>query len=129
MSDILIYQTEDGRTQVNLLVQEHTVWFNQSQLAELFDTSVPNIATHIKNIFEDKELDEDSVIKNFLITAADGKQYQVKHYERQKHAQSQTNGSVCRRTIRAIQAKLFGTHGAAGGSGRYYRIGSVETII
>ena len=80
MSDILIYQTEDGRTQVNLLAQEHTVWLNQSQLAELFDTSVPNIATHIKNIFEDKELDEDSVIKDFLITAADGKQYQVKHY-------------------------------------------------
>ena len=80
MSDILIYQTEDGRTQVNLLVQEHTVWLNQSQLAELFDTSVPNIATHIKNILEDKELYEDSVIKDFLITATDGKQYQVKHY-------------------------------------------------
>ena len=94
MSDILIYQTEDGRTQVNLLVQEHTVWLNQSQLAELFDTSVPNIATHIKNILEDKELDEDSVIKDFLITAADGKQYQVKHYGRQRHVQPQTNGSV-----------------------------------
>ena len=73
MSDILIYQTEDGRTRVNLLVQEHTVWLNQSQLAELFDTSVPNIATHIKNILEDKELDENSVVKDFLITAADGK--------------------------------------------------------
>ena len=94
MSDILIYQTEDGRTQVNLLVQEHTVWPNQSQLAGLFDTSVPNIATHIKNILEDKELDEDSVIKDFLITAADGKQYQVKHYGRQRHVQPQTNGSV-----------------------------------
>ena len=96
MSDILIYQTEDGRTQVNLLAQEHTVWLNQSQLAELFDTSVPNIATHIKNILEDKKLDEDSVIKDFLITAADGKQYQVKHYGRQRHAQPQANGSVCR---------------------------------
>ena len=114
MSDILIYQTEDGRTRVNLLVQEHTVWLNQSQLAELFDTSVPNIAMHIKNILEDKELDEDSVIKDFLITAADGKQYQVKHYGRQRHTQPQTNGSVCRRTIRAVQAKPFGTHGAAG---------------
>ena len=73
MSDILIYQTEDGRTRVNLLVQEHIVWLNQSQLAEFFDTSVPNIAMHIKNIFEDKELVEDSVIKDFLITAADRK--------------------------------------------------------
>ena len=80
MSDILIYQTEDGRTQVNLLVQEHTVWLNQSQLAELFDTSVQNIGLHIKNILEDNELDRNSVIKDFFITAADGKQYQVKHY-------------------------------------------------
>ena len=80
MSDILIYQTEDGRTQVNLLVQEHTVWLNQSQLAELFDTSVQNIGLHIKNILEDNELNGNSVIKDFFITAADGKQYQVKHY-------------------------------------------------
>ena len=80
MSDILIYQTEDGRTRVNLLVQEHTVWLNQSQLAELFDTSVQNIGLHIKNILEDNELDGNSVIKDFFITAADGKQYQVKHY-------------------------------------------------
>lgn len=80
MSDILIYHTEDGKSQVNLLVQYETVWLNQSQLAELFDTSVPNIVTHIKNILEDNELDGNSVIKDFLITAADGKNYQVKHY-------------------------------------------------
>ena len=73
VSEILIYQTEDGRTQVNLPVQEHTVWLNQSQLAELFDTSVQNIGLHIKNIFEDNKLDEDLVIKDFLITAADRK--------------------------------------------------------
>ena len=72
MSEILIYQTEDGRTRVNLLVQEHTVWLNQSQLAELFDTSVQNIGLHIKNIFEDNELYGNSVIKDFFITAADG---------------------------------------------------------
>lgn len=69
MSDILIYHTEDGKSQVNLLVQYETVWLNQSQLAELFDTSVPNIVTHIKNILEDNELDGNSVIKDFLITA------------------------------------------------------------
>lgn len=80
MSEILIYQTEDGQSQVNLLVQEHTVWLNQSQLAELFDTSAQNIGAHIKNILEDKELDGNSVIKNFFITATDGKNYQVKHY-------------------------------------------------
>lgn len=70
MSEILIYQTEDGRIQVNLLVQEHTVRLNQSQLAELFDTSVQNIGLHIKNILEDNELDGNSVIKDFFITAA-----------------------------------------------------------
>lgn len=80
MPDILIYHAEDGKSQVNLLVQYETVWLNQSQLAELFDTSVPNIVTHIKNILEDNELDGNSVIKDFLITAADGKNYQVKHY-------------------------------------------------
>ena len=52
MSDILTYQTEDGRTQVNLLAQEHTVWLNQSQLAELFDTSVQNIGLHIKTYWK-----------------------------------------------------------------------------
>lgn len=80
MSDILIYHTEDGKSQVNLLVQYETVWLNQSQLAELFDTSVPNIVTHIKNILEDNELDGNSVIKDFLITAADVKTFKNKHF-------------------------------------------------
>ena len=53
---------------------------NQNQLAELFDTSVPNIAIHIKNILEDNELDEKSVIKDYLITAADGKKYNTALY-------------------------------------------------
>jgi len=53
---------------------------NSNQLAELFDTSVQNIALHIKNILEDNELDENSVIKDYLITAKDGKQYQVKDF-------------------------------------------------
>lgn len=55
-------------------------WLTQSQLAELFDTSVQNISEHIKNILNDNELDKNSVIKEYLITAQDGKQYQVKHY-------------------------------------------------
>ena len=62
------------------MVVENEAWLTQNQLAELFDTSVQNIALHIKNILEDNELDENSVIKDYLITAQDGKQYQVKHY-------------------------------------------------
>lgn len=80
MSDLLIYNTEDGKTKVALFTAEGDVWLTQNQLAELFDTSVQNVGTHIKNILEDKELDEISVIKDFFITAADGKNYSVKHY-------------------------------------------------
>ena len=80
MDNLIIYNTDDGQSHVSLLVSDGEAWLTQNQLAELFSTSVPNIATHIKNILEDKELNEVSVIKDFLITAQDGKQYQVKHY-------------------------------------------------
>lgn len=80
MNDLIIYNTDDGKANVALLVTDNEAWLTQNQLAELFDTSVQNIALHIKNILEDNELDENSVIKDFLITASDSKQYQVKHY-------------------------------------------------
>ncbi|OOH90865.1 hydroxyacid dehydrogenase [Pasteurellaceae bacterium 15-036681] len=80
MSDLIIYNTDDGKTKVRLLAVDNDVWLTQNQLSDLFDTSVPNITIHIKNILEDKELDEISVIKDYLITAQDGKQYEVKHY-------------------------------------------------
>jgi len=79
--DFLFYRTEDGATRVRLLVDGQTVWMPQKAIAELFDTSVPNINQHIRNILEENELGDHSVIKNFLITALDGKQYQTKHYE------------------------------------------------
>ena len=80
MSDLIIYRTEDGTNKVSLLVRDNEAWLTQNQLAELFATSVQNIAEHIKNILKDNELDENSVIKDYLITAGDGEQYQVKHY-------------------------------------------------
>ena len=79
-SSIIIYNTEDGKTKVSLYAQDGTVWLNQNQLAELFATSVPNINMHINNILKDKELDKNSVIQYFLITAADGKNYNVAFY-------------------------------------------------
>ena len=77
MDNIIIYNTKDGKSHVSLLVSDQQAWLTQSQLAELFATSSPNIATYIKNILADKELDANSVIKDFLITAQDGKQYSI----------------------------------------------------
>ncbi len=79
-SGIIIYQTDDGRTRVDARFQDETVWLSQKLMAELFEVTIPAINQHLKNIFETGELDEDSVIKNFLITAADGKTYATKHY-------------------------------------------------
>lgn len=77
---IIIYNTADGRASVALFARDGMVWMNQNQLAELFDTSVPNISMHISNILNDKELHASSVIKDYLSTAADGKEYSVAFY-------------------------------------------------
>jgi hypothetical protein len=79
-SQILIYQTESGQTKLEVLLEDETVWLTQKLMAELFQTTIPNINIHIKNIFEEEELDPDSVIKFFLTTAADGKNYRTKFY-------------------------------------------------
>lgn len=78
--NMIIYHTEDGKVKIALMAKDGQVWMNQSQLAELFSTSIPNINTHIANILKEGELSEDSVIKYYLITAADGKEYNVKFY-------------------------------------------------
>ena len=80
MNDLIIYNTDDGKSHVALLVVENEAWLTQNQIAELFNTSVQNITTHMQNILQDKELDEFSVIKDYLITAKDSKQYQVKDF-------------------------------------------------
>lgn len=79
-NNIIIYNTADGKASVSLLTKDGTAWMNQSQIAELFATSKPNISMHISNILEEGELDENSVVKNYLTTAADGKNYSVSHY-------------------------------------------------
>ncbi len=78
--NVIIYKTQDGKTSVSLLTREGTVWMNQNQLAELFDTSVPNISMHVSNILNENELDANSVIKDYLTTAQDGKNYTVTFY-------------------------------------------------
>ncbi len=73
--ELIIYKTDDGKADVKLYSKDGVVWMNQQQMALLFDTSKPNISMHIANILQDKELDENSVIKDYLTTAADGKNY------------------------------------------------------
>ncbi len=79
-SQIIIYQTEDGNTQIDVRLENDTVWLNQAQMVELFQTSKQNISLHVINIFKEGELREDSVVKEYLTTAADGKKYRNKYY-------------------------------------------------
>ena len=69
--DIIIYRTADGRASVALYARDGKIWLNQQQMAELFATSKPNISMHISNILKERELYADSVVKEFLTTAAD----------------------------------------------------------
>lgn len=78
--NIIIYNTEDGKAKVILYAKDGNVWMSQNQLAELFATSVSNISMHISNILKDNELQEISVVKNYLTTATDGKKYNVTFY-------------------------------------------------
>ena len=79
-SEIIIYQTEDGNTKIDVKFQDETVWLTQAQLCELYQTSKSNISEHIKHIFEEGELEEDSVVRKFRTTGADGKNYNITHY-------------------------------------------------
>jgi hypothetical protein len=79
-SEIILYQTEDGRTRLEVKLENETVWLSQKQLAELFQKDVRTINEHIQNVFAEGELEANSVIRNFRITAADGKSYRVDHY-------------------------------------------------
>ena len=78
--DILIYQSDDGKTNIEVKVQDETVWLTQQQLVELFQSSKSNVSEHIKHIFEEGELDKESVVRKFRTTASDGKNYNMTYY-------------------------------------------------
>lgn len=78
--EIIIYQSEDGTSKLDVTLEDETVWLTQAQLVDLFQSSKANVSEHIKNIIREGELDEDSVVRKFRITASDGKLYLVKHY-------------------------------------------------
>ena len=77
---IIIYNTDDGKASVILYAKDGNIWMNQNQMAELFATSKQTISYHMANILEESELDVNSVVKDYLTTASDGKNYQVTFY-------------------------------------------------
>lgn len=79
-SNLLLYQTEDGKQRIEVRLEEETVWLTQRQMSELFQTTPENITIHLKNIFSEEELDQNSVTKESLVTARDWKNYRTKLY-------------------------------------------------
>jgi hypothetical protein len=79
-NDILLYSTANGTVKVEVLYEDETFWLNQKRMAELFGTTRENVTLHLKNIFSNEELEENSVCKKFLHTAADGKNYNTQFY-------------------------------------------------
>ena len=76
----IMYTTDDGKVEIEVRLEDENVWLTQNSMAELFDTTRNNITMHIKNIFEEGELQENSVSKESLLTAKDGKNYKTKFY-------------------------------------------------
>jgi hypothetical protein len=79
-SELLLYKTEDGQTKIEVRLEDETVWLTQADLVELFQSSKSNISEHIKHIFDEGELKQNSVVRKFRTTASDGKQYQTTFY-------------------------------------------------
>ena len=80
MSDIIIYNTADGKAEIKLYADNGTVWLTQAQIAELFNTTKQNISNHISKVFSENELERNSVVKYYLTTAKDGKEYNTAYY-------------------------------------------------
>lgn len=78
--EIIIQQTNDGKNKIDVKLERETVWLTQTQLVELYQSSKSNVSEHIKHIFEEKELEENSVVRKFRTTADDGKTYNVTYY-------------------------------------------------
>ncbi len=78
--EFLFYQSQDGKTRLQVRLENESVWLTQAQMAELFQTTIPNVSMHIRNVFAEGELSADSVVKEFLTTAADGKNYTTRFF-------------------------------------------------
>ena len=80
MSEFIIYKSNNGQIKLEVNLSDETVWLTQRQLSELFNKKTSTISEHINNIFKEGELNKDPVVRNFRITAADGKSYDTQHY-------------------------------------------------
>ncbi len=85
LGEIIIYQTEDGLTKLEVKMENDTVWLTQAQLVELYQSSKANVSEHIAHIFEEGELSKEAVVRKFRTTASDGKKYNVLYYNMDKH--------------------------------------------
>jgi hypothetical protein len=79
-AEFLIFTKQTGENGIEIRIQDGTIWLSQKLMAALFDCSTDNISLHLKNIFAEGEMDENSVTEDFSVTAADGKNYRTKHY-------------------------------------------------
>jgi prophage maintenance system killer protein len=80
LGEVVLYETPDGRTALDVRLEGGTVWLSQGQMAELFENTKQNISLHTRNVFREGELDENSVVKESLTTASDGKKYRTKYF-------------------------------------------------
>ena len=129
-TEFLMYQTEDGKTKIEVRMEDETVWLSLNQMAELFQRDKSVISRHIKNIFSEGELDEKSVVANFATTAADGKtlaiykqaaQKSIEEYEKYKERTKNELSAVERHFLESIDktAKMLtGKKNSAGGDGK-----------
>jgi hypothetical protein len=79
-AEIIVYQTADQSEMIEVRIEDETVWLTQAQMSDLFQTTRNNITLHITNIFKESELERNSVCKDCLLTAQDGKNYKTKRY-------------------------------------------------
>ena len=77
---MIIYTSIDGQTRIDVRLEDETLWLTQAQMCELYQTSKSNVSEHIKHIFEEGELEENSVVRKFRTTASDGKSYNTTYY-------------------------------------------------
>jgi hypothetical protein len=104
-SSFLFYTTEDGKTRIQVKMQDETVWLTQAHLCELFDKDKRTISEHIRNIFSEGELHEESVVRNFRITAADGKSYNTNFYNQKLYLVRETKSTLDRDKRRETENK------------------------
>lgn len=109
-SDIIIYQTEDGHTRIDVRLEDETVWLTQAAMAELFQTTKQNISLHIKNILSESELNENSVVKEYLTTAGDDNIYKRLKKNNKKVIKSIDNCSSNCDIIISIPARPLRKH-------------------